>query len=562
MNNEIASPPLQSVTVAVSNSGLGVLLKYITPHIISQSFTAPTMTAVSSPIEIPSTWQTIYVDKVTLSGGSINNIKCLSTPAIECASDNATVSFGASFHINYGTWWESGSVSSDPGGGQPDYSSYSHSCGAFSFDITNIDMQFDVSVPAGTSGSPLQWKLDVTDPTQSNVTSGNVDIPGGSELNGSPLPCIQSLVQSKVDSMVADVQYAQKVATALNGVLSTIPQSGNLSPDITYQFNPSCTPTISAEGVVAGITGLVQYKGADYPGTAVSIPLPAIDPTRDVVMNISGYEISAMLWAAYKNGDLQVNLTPATDNGSKTLNSAYYNLIWNQLYAFGQSKSATGVPLQVVAGAAAAPVVSIGKALELTPKIYGALKSQLNATAYAALAQMIGILYYTTSAFESDLKNYLAPADFTQYESLIVDAVTKNNQAVILSAPIKVSVTINYMDQGAWKPLISFTINRSNVLSNVSVQNNRLQFAFTQQNPDTITNVNVIEPALDGVATWVLNIVWALFSNYLNTQIESAGKSGCSLPSIPGFTLTNPTLALHESHGGYISLGAEIQQAP
>ncbi len=555
---------LQSVTMAVSNQGINSLFKAITPTLISQSFTAPSMSALSSPVEIPSTYQRIDVNSIELSGGNISNIQVASTPSISYSSSGTPcISLGGSLHIHYDEWYERGSTFSQ---GATSSSSYADNFGAFDFDITNIDLSFNVAITCGTS-APLQWKVTTSNAQQSNVSVANVAIPSGSELNGSDLGCVQTRVDEQVSNMVADVNYAQKLSGALNGVLNSIPNSGRLTPNIIYQFAPSCDPSFpNNDGLVLGITGAVQFNGHNYSASPVSIPLPTIQPNLDVVVNVAAYELNALLWAAFQNGDLGINLTPQSDSNSETLNSNYYNAIWPALNSFGQSKNANGLPLQVVAGAATAPVASIGTVLQLTQAIYTGLQSQVDAATYANLANMVGIIYYSSSAFNDGLADYLTPAESTQYGNTILNAVQKGATTTVLSMPLSVNVAFNYMYQGSWLPLLSFTINRSNVLSNLSLSNpsgstDILGFSFSQQNADSISNVKVIVPELDGVATDILDIVWALFSANLNIALSSVGARGLPLPTIDGLCLGSPSIDLCADHGGYVTLAANIQEA-
>lgn len=566
--NQAKATPLQSVTMAVSNQGVNNLFKFILPELLGQTFTAPTMPALSSPVEIPSTDQTIYVDKINLSGGNISDIKIPATPAISYSTSGIpAISLIGGFHVHYDTWFEAGSVSSDPGGDSPDYSQYAHDMGAFDFDVTNINMSFNVSITGGTPTSQLLWKVQVTNPQQSNVSVANVAIPGGSELHGSDLSCVTSRVQTFVDAKVADVHFANDLAKALNGVLATIPSSGQLTPTILYQFSPSCDPTYPEEaGILLGITGGVQYNNSSYSASPVNIPLPTIDPSLDIVLNVSAYEFSALLWAAFQNDDLSINLIPKSDSGSETLTSNYYSVIWPELYAFGLTKNSNGVPLQIIAAAATAPTVSIGAALQLTGAVYASLQSQIDTTDYVDLGNMENIIYYSSGEFNAALTNYLTPAAVTKYGAIILSAVQAAAAPVTLSVPLAINVAINFMYQGSWTQILTFTINRSNVLSNLSLNNptgiaDILGFTFSQQNADTITDVKFIVSSLDTTLTDTLDVVWALFSANLNTAINSVGTRGLPLPTINQLCLGSPAIALCADSGGYLTLAANIQQA-
>jgi hypothetical protein len=130
-----------------------------------------------------------------------------------------------------------------------------------------------------------------------------------------------------------------------------------------------------------------------------------------------------------------------------------------------------------------------------------------------------------------------------------------------MSVPLSINVAFNYMDQGTWTPLLSFTINRSNVLSALSLNENKLTFTFSQQNSDTVTDVQVVESALDGVAALALDFVWLLFSPSLNVALENVGTRGIPLPTIDGITLGSPSISLVADDGGYVSLSTNIRRA-
>ncbi|WP_175650318.1 hypothetical protein [Pseudomonas sp. Marseille-P9899] len=569
------SNPLQSVTLALSNKGINNLFKTLTPALIGNGFTASSTSVLSSPVNIPSTDQRIDVNQITLSGGSINNIRVASTPSISynmvrtqptaAPTLMPCVSLGGALHVHYDSWYEQGSTFTE-GATLP--SSYSLECGAFDFDISNIDLAFNFLISGGTSASPLEWKVTVYNPQQSNVSVANVAVPSNSEIHGGDIhSCIAGRVDSIVDSKVADVNFAGKVADTLTGVLANIPDSGHLTSSIVYQFAPSCSPSYPAQdGIVLGITGAVQFNGSSYCASPVSIPLPAIQPDLDVSLNVAAYELNALLWAAYLNGDFALNLTPQSDSDSQTLNSAYYDVIWPALYNFGQSKSDGGLPLQVIIEVAEAPTLTIGVAFQLSKEVCAKLQPQVDTSTYDNLNRMVGIIYYSSSAFSEALSVYLTPAQVSQYGTVIVNAVVDAAGPPVLSAPLKVNAAFNYMFQGSWNPLLSFSLNRSNVLSNLSLSNpsgnaDLLGFEFSQQNADSITDVNVLEPALDGAATLILDLVWALFSANLDIAIRAVGARGLPLPTFDGICLGSPSISLCVDSGGYISLSANIQNS-
>lgn len=566
---------LQSVTLALSNKGINNLFKTITPALIGNGFTASSEAVLSTPVNIPSTDQRIDINQITLSGGKISNIQVASTPSISYTNFKPSsstqpilmprVQLGGGMHVHYDEWFEQGSTFTE---GNTVPSSYSVNCGDFDFDITNIDLSFNFYIQGGTSSSPLEWKVTVYNPQQNGVSVANVAVPSASEINGSDLgQCIQGTINGIVDSKIASVDFAGKVGDTLNGVLGNIPNSGHLTSSIIYQFAPSCSPTYPGEnGMVLGITGAVQFNDTSYAGSPVSIPLPTIDPDLDVSLNVAAYELNALLWAAYLNGDFSLNLTPESDSDSETLNTSYYSVIWPELCAFGQSKSPGGLPLQVIVDVAQAPTLTIGAVYQLSKAIYASLQSKLDPTTYGNLGNMVGLIFNSADKFSQALTLYLTPAEVSDYGSLITDAVAATADEPVLSAPFTVNIAFNYMFQGSWQPLLAFSITRSNVLSSLSLSNpsgssDILGFEFSQQNADKISDVSFFVPELDGAAALLLDVVWALFSANLDIALRDIGSRGLPLPSFDGICLGSPSISLCTDHGGYISLSANIQKA-
>lgn len=565
---------LQSVTLALSNKGINNLFKSLTPALIGSGFTASSESVLSSPVNIPSTDQRIDINQITLSGGNISNIHVASTPSLSYTNARTSssapltlmpcVQLGGGMHVHYDEWYEQGSTFSE-GATMP--SSYAVNCGAFDFDIANIDLSFNFSILGGTPSSPLEWKVTVCNPQQNGVSVANVAVPSASELDGSVVArCIRGTINGIVDSKIASVDFAGKLGDTLNGVLGNIPNSGHLTSSIVYQFAPSCSPTYPGEnGMVLGITGAVRFNDTSYAGSPVSIPLPTIDPDLDVSLNVAAYELNALLWAAFLNGDFSLDLTPKSDSDSPTLNSDYYDVIWPALYNFGQSKSEGGLPLQVSIEVAEAPTLTIAAAFQLSSGVYASLQAKVDTATYDNLYQMVGIIYYSATAVSEALSVYLTPAQVSQYGTVIVNAIVDAVGPPVLSAPLKVNAAFNYMFQGSWQPLLSFSLNRSNLLSNLSLSNpsgnaDVLGFHFIPQN-DSISDVKVLEPALDGAATLVLDVVWDLFSANLNIAIGAVGARGLPLPTFEGICLGSPNISLCVDNGGYIALSANIQNS-
>ena len=104
--------------------------------------------------------------------------------------------------------------------------------------------------------------------TGSNATSDVApNIPGGSIINKEQQGCFTSNVSDATAKAIASVDFRGAIQQVMPQLLRSIPASGKLTPDITFEFKLGDDKmTFPEPGYPIGATGQARWKNELYPG--------------------------------------------------------------------------------------------------------------------------------------------------------------------------------------------------------------------------------------------------------------------------------------------------------
>lgn len=533
--SQIVNDDLQAATAAISPKGINTFFKEAIEILMQQSISAPDKPGVVKGQYIPiGPYVNLMIFAIDLADGKVSQLKATLTSATQKAGGVFSVVLKASFSIAYAKWHESGT----------EYSTtqqfpFDHTVTDFWFNIDSIDLSFDITI--SMSGS--SWVVNVTNAAQANVTTGTIHVPRMSMLNDPAVfSCINDKIRESLTDTIKQVTFAKSLADALNGFLETIPTSGKLTEHITFNFPPTAVSYPEDKGILAGITGLVQYDTTAYGGAAVKIPLPTMDNTRDVVINAGTYEFNALLWGFYKSNFLNLTIVPSMLPNPEMLNTNFYKVIFPQLYAF-----APGAYMNIDIAATDAPVVRNDTAYWLTSEKLLTLATKIPATALKKLSESVFVpltIYPTKDSFEGALGSLLTAVEYT---ATIGPAETAAAcRAMFVTT--KLVITVSVIKPGGKTFAISFNLMREDILLNYALTLDgtvqSIKFSFSAYN----STATLVKSDIGPIDPGKIDFMWGVAEGFVTVAMQVAGVAGVPLPFIKGFLFKNALIAITDNY--------------
>jgi LBP / BPI / CETP family, C-terminal domain len=414
---------MQALTVAISSSGMRALAQYFAAGPMAKALAGglvPPSTSVSVPDITyqppggpPPPTATEYENiVVSLSGGSLTNFapafQSLTQGAngqftVVLAASNVTVNY--SWNEQYDTW--------------VGFANMGHTNNTWGYSM-GVD-SFPITVPLTLTQQPYGYTLTVG--TVSATPTGlHPNIPGNSIVQ-QPGPCFTTTVDNTTVKALENIDFQKTIQNLLQNVVGTIPASGQLTPDIVFNFNQGDTPLTfsSNEGLTLGVTGNVTWEGNAYSaGTPPSLGIPSIPAANHVHFYASDYEFNELYWAFFKDGRLSTTITAGQLPDPGMLNTRYYQTgALAPLY-----KKYPNLQMTVGVTPQAAPTVAFQTVYQLSYGDNGVLTTQeaaLPANIYQQLVTLQGSVFLTQAAYTDALQTALGP-DNAAYISQIVQA--------------------------------------------------------------------------------------------------------------------------------------------
>ena len=400
---------MQALTLAISPSGIELLTKQLLVGLVTGQLSGITPQNVTAqPAEIlrfePGAGTYDYTGiTISLSGGSVSNFSLAFQSLTQNANGQFTWVLAASnLTVNYATWHEVAQYSftdiygnSSPGHVDATFQNYT-------LGIQNVTL----TVPVTLGQEANSYTLNVG---QVQVASSGYSphIPNGSIMSYGPGE-MESVDSSTINALET-VDFQTPVGNAISNACLTIPASGQLTPDIVFDFNAGDTPLAfpNNAGMNLGVTGNVTWQGNAYSGgTPPSLGMPSMPTSNDVHFYAADYEFNELYWAFYKDGRLNTTIT-ASQLSDRTL-------LYTDTYAdttlgpLAQKYPHLWMTLAVTPQSPA--TVTFQSVYELVYGDNGVLATQqmqLPVSIYTSLQSLQGSVYLTQAGYESALQSAL-----------------------------------------------------------------------------------------------------------------------------------------------------------
>ncbi|MDQ3933402.1 MAG: hypothetical protein M3340_02085 [Actinomycetota bacterium] len=546
---------MQAITVAIGPVGVTYFGQTL---LASDLMTALTrLTPPGRSIDAPDFrttglgWSDDYTKiKINLSNGSLSSF----TPTFAGISQKPGGQFqvalsAANFNANY-SWsetWHEWQCSYGRGG---HCNNYDKAGGPFGYSprFGNLAVQLQLAFKYDQGANAYQVGVAGTTASPSGVVP---NVPAGSVIQQEQQDCFTNHVSDATAGAVAAIDFGAPVAALFGPLFKSIPASGHLTPDITYDFSvgDSGMTFPGDQGLAIGVTGAVTYKGEKYPGTPPpALPVPPV-PTdaNHLRAYVSSYEFDALNWAFFKAGLLTVTVNPDDLVDPDVLKVKNYA----KIAAF---KPYLAFAMQAHVAPKQAPTTSFQTVWEFTKANMQLLKQQIPTTEFAKLAGIDGNNYLSKADLEEDLG--IAKVGTAQYAA--IERVTQA-MGMVVRHDLDFKLTIQNGD--ADPPNLVFELVRTDILGNLSLgvtgSAQTLMFDFHPVKADA-TFVSTTVPKFDSkdFGDWIWPNAGEPAYDKLLTDMGT--KTGVPLPIMQGFhfLFEHAQLSVQE---GYVSVLAQVE---
>jgi hypothetical protein len=546
---------MQAVTVAIGPAGVTYFAQQLVANRLVSTLAGlrPPDKSFSLPDFIA--YGVGYTDsvsnlKVNLSSGSLSGFHPLYQSVAQQTGGKFLLSFGApSFTVNY-NWFES----------YHDYacfpSCYGSNCSSSdpqnSFGYGPVIGNLATTVTLGfvfDSGSDT-YQMNVVGSTgvATNVTP---NIPGKSVLQEEDTGCFTSHVSDATASAMSTIDFATPISALFPPLWRSIPASGQLTPDIRYDFavGDSGLTFPSDNGIAIGVTGSVTYKGQPYPGTPpTGLPVPPVPTdTNHLQVYVSDYELNALHWAYFQAGLLAVTVEAAQLQDPDVLKCKTYVPM---IPAF---KPYSAFAMQAKVVPKAAPVAAFELVYQLTDAVMNQLQQQLPSNVYQQLSGLQGNAY----AARADLESDLAAAGVAQTYYGTIETAAKS-MGMVVTQNLEFTLTI---ENGVTpQPNLVFDLQRTDILQNLGLGQTAggaqtLQYSFRRVSY-AATFVSTTVPNFDKQDFG--GLIWPVAGEpRYEDALAAMGKTGVPIPIMAGFQFVFQKAQLSIQQG-YVSVLSQV----
>jgi hypothetical protein len=407
---------MQALTVAISPSGLQYLVQQLIVGQLTSALSGlkppDKSVPVSDIILSTSTSGSMLVAeniKLNLSGGSLSNFKptfqsMTQGPnglfTIVLSASNVTVNY--QWNEQYDTYFIYLWINQNQGHTS---NTWGYTMGVDTFTIT-------VPITMAQQADTFTYTVGQVTPT---LTGLHPNIPGNSIVQ-QPGPCFTTTVDNTTVQAVGNIDFQAPIQNLLGNLFGTIPASGKLTPDITFNYNRGDTALAfpGNQGLTLGVTGNVTWNNQPFSGgTPPSLAIPSIPTNNHVHFFAADYEFDELFWAFFKDGRLNRTITAGDLPDPGMLNTSYYqNGPLAPLY-----QKYPNLQMTVDVTPQAAPTVTFKQVYDLTYGDNGVLttlENVLPTNIYSELHSLAGSVYLTQASYEAALRQALGP-DYAQY---------------------------------------------------------------------------------------------------------------------------------------------------
>jgi hypothetical protein len=569
---------LQSLTIAMSLGGIQYLFQTtLQPSIVSalqkMTMPAPSINLPSPllfnpgqgaaaaaepgwpPMHFPTYWAVNA--SVSLSNGSLENFSPTFQEITQGTDGEFTVKMSAENLVVDYNWNESYDEQKCAWDGSPrekgcidqgqQNNSYQYKLGIGTWSIV-IVFKFQYSANG--------WQLSLvsanstTDNLSPNIPSNSVVHRTGEDL------CFKPAIVTNAENALKNIDFSGAVKGALEQVFKTIPKSGQITPDIAFDFSmgPSGITFPNSSGLATGVVGTATWKGTVYPGTnPPQLKLPQVPTSRHLSYYISDYSINALFWAFFSAGLLETLATEANTGGNSSLLNTRTFMSSPAQVIYDKYPNA---PMTANINALSAPTVAIQQVYEPTAQALNKCLPPLPKKILDELQGMEANIYVSESAFFTDLVNFLGEADADTYKTVIESAAL----SVAAVATYSNQVIMNVLWQGNTIPVLTYDISETDTLDAfVLAHSGTTQtLQFVPSIIPTLTTATFVSSPFHKIDVMGFPYIYNLaLRPVFAAAAKAVGKAGVALPRIQGFNFLfdNATINLEQ---GYASVLTDV----
>jgi hypothetical protein len=541
---------MQALTVAIGTTGI----QYFAQELVAQAL-AKSLSGLKPPdrqIRVPDFTAYLFgstfdISKFTirLTNGSTSGLKpsCRSVAqqkggqfqlTFSASNFNAKYAWNESYHYSGTTWTgqsQSGDTSQD----------YAYSPGVGSLDTT-------VTVGFAYNQAAQSYDLKVTG-ASGTASGASPNIPEHSILKWEQ-GCFVTHVSDVTAQSVAAIDFNPSLARLVGEMVSSIRASGQLTPDIHYEFDlgDSGLTFPGDQGIAIGVTGRVSYKGQYFPG-APPAPLPVPPPPTDghhLQTYVSDYELNTLHWAFFQAGLLTTTVNPSDLPDPDVLKVKTYASAIPALQPYA------ACVMQAQVSAKAPPTVAFQEVYEFTRAVMQALQPQLPSNVYQQLAGVDGNGYVSKADLESDLSG-------AGVEQAWFDVIEKAARSMGMVVTQRLAFTLTIQNGANPAPTLVFDVARVDILVNLGLgmsgNAQTLQYGFKRVKAQA-TLVSTTIPHFDRQDFG--SLIWPVAGEpRYDATLAAMGKTGVPLPMMKDlqFHFEQAQVTMQQ---GYVAVLAQV----
>jgi len=551
---------MQTITFAIGTSGI--------QYFVQQMLVKDLATALSNlkpparEISVPefSTqgfgWSAfISAVVINLSNGSLSEF----SPSFQALVQNANGQFSLTlvannFSVHY-SWAESyyECLTSIGAGSSPNTKCFS---GSGSYHYSPEFASLNVPVVLQFQYNKTTSSYDVTVVSANCTTAGeSANIPSGSVIQNEDPDCFSGHVSDATASAVSAIDFSTPINSIFPPLLHSIPASGQLTTDITYEFalGDSGLTFPGDSGIAVGVTGRVSYKGTFYSATPpAALPLPPIptDKLHHLQTYVSDYEINALHWAYFQAGLLSATVQASDLPDPDALKVRTY------VPAIPAFKPFASFAMQAQINPKEPPSASFQLVYELTTSVMTLLQQQLPSNVYQQVSGLSGNAYVKQADLETDLSG-------AGVSSTYLAQIEKAARAMGMAVIHNLEFTLTILNGETTPPVLVFDLLRTDILTNLGLglsgTAQTLKYAFLKTTtPGAVaTFVSTTVPKFDKQDFG--DMIWPIAGEPQYDQtLQQLGQTGVPLPIMQGFQFLFEEAVLSIQQG-YVSVLANVE---
>jgi hypothetical protein len=509
---------------------------------------------------------------VQLSGGTLENFNPVFNGVKQGANGSFDLGFTTSnFDMEYQwaeaylyQWRDSGCDPTDPNTDCTVHYDPNKNSGLLgSFKVNYAQLVISLKVLFTFNSDSKVWEFKAQDFSAPTVKPGPLpSVPGRSWVKASE-SCFSTHASDQSKSAITSIDFAQLMNDGIQGILATIPASGDMGDLIKYDFSLGDQGLVfpGNNGLQIGIRGGASYNNVPSPPKAAPpLPLPAPPADADthhLNMYVSGTELDALYWACWKANKLNQKITKTDLDTPALLDTNNYSVDYIAQYP--------DCAMMLEVSPTEAPITTFQKVWIYDADVMRKLQADLRPDVWKCIKNWGGTAFVSKDVLETKLHKdaehhhvQLTPGEIESIEQ----AGSQKGGGMVMTSHLKVTLLID--NSANPLPYITVPVTRTDVFTELALDHGPNQ---TQTLKHSFISAGFIA-SKGGVETNVPGFTWSdgFAANFwqligepaYDSAIKHIGKNGSPLPITAGlkFDFTNAELNVQD---GYVWIKAKVE---